>query len=462
MTLVINDENADFLKQYNLVLDNYDHDDLYDYFKVPHDDRDKISGPILERYFSKQFDLIFDTAAIPEKHKRYFLKFTSDAFNKLKDFIKNKEVDDIKLSYLEQYRNMIQPQDSVNKDRFFLNPNPFIPDPREKPVRNMNPIVKESVTHLVNIDTLFRKNYDITSSTDFVYEFQEPLHNVTSMKLSSLEIPNIWYSFSESRRDNEFRITTRNVKDQDDQTYVVRLPQGNYTSEEFEDSVNNLLLNQFPDQGPSFIRVTISNLTGRVSFRANNPADLDANEARPLPYEEGNFYYSPDFEFEIDFVLPDDPYRELYRNFGWGLGFRKRKYQVTKDMTYVDYISDNITEIEYEGYLEGEGTFGGNINNYLLIGIDDFNKNFKHTVTSGSGETFRATNIIGRISVTSGSNTLIINNSSDRIFKQRDYFGPVTIEKIKMQIYDRFGDVIELKNTDYSIALEFTQQLLTT
>jgi len=51
---------------------------------------------------------------------------------------------------------------------------------------------------------------------------------------------------------------------------------------------------------------------------------------------------------------------------------------------------------------------------------------------------------------------IIYNNPSDRIFKQRDYFGPVNIEKLHIRLLDRFGDPIDMVNTDYSLAIELT------
>ena len=50
-----------------------------------------------------------------------------------------------------------------------------------------------------------------------------------------------------------------------------------------------------------------------------------------------------------------------------------------------------------------------------------------------------------------------MDNGSDLIFKQRDYFGPVTIEKLRIRLLDHFGKVLDLNNNDYSFALEFKQ-----
>ena len=70
----------------------------------------------------------------------------------------------------------------------------------------LNPLKRQTVKKLITIDSLFREKYDMTTSTDYIHTFREPLKNVVSMKISNIEIPNIWYFFSDHARDNEFRI----------------------------------------------------------------------------------------------------------------------------------------------------------------------------------------------------------------------------------------------------------------
>ena len=120
------------------------------------------------------------------------------------------------------------------------------------------------------------------------------------------------------------------------------------------------------------------------------------------------------------------------------LGFRKLTYE----------FSDSIVS---------EGAFGSGIAKYLFLEIDDFNHNSKQSLISSTNNSILGNNILGRITISSGHNTLIMDNGADLIFKQRDYFGPVTIEKLRIRLLDHFGKVLDLNNNDYSFALEFKQ-----
>ena len=61
---------------------------------------------------------------------------------------------------------------------------------------------------------------------------------------------------------------------------------------------------------------------------------------------------------------------------------------------------------------------------------------------------------MARITVNSGFNTIVIDNASDRIFKEREYFGPVRLEKFNIRILDKFGDIVDFNYNDFSLVLE--------
>ena len=81
----------------------------------------------------------------------------------------------------------------------------------------------------------------------------------------------------------------------------------------------------------------------------------------------------------------------------------------------------------------------------------------KNSVISENDNSYLGDNILGRVTISSGSNTLVLDNGSDQIFKSREFFGPVKIEKMNIKLLDKFGNELNLNNNDYSIALEFTQ-----
>ena len=357
--------------------------------------------------------------------------------------------------------------------------NPYI-DFRAIP-NHLNPIEKRVISRLLCIDTLFRPNYNKTKSTDFIYSLPESINNVVSMKVVAAEIPNMWYSFSSENKNNTFIIELFNVcaTDQygvvqktvlesiiyDNYVFTITIPDGNYSSDTFDTTIQSILYNQTMDDTGKhtialrFINISTNPINMSVIIRANNKImDSTASYTPPCAYDSTNEYYCPDFYFSVDFGQPE-PNRPIYKNLGWMLGFRKSRYVVNRTNVKLSYSDNEKNAITYVGYLSSESSFGS-MDNYLFIEIDDYHNNFTtDTVISTNTATssYIGKNILARITVSSGSNSIINNNAGDYIFRTRDYFGPIKLEKMNIRLLNRFGDVINLNMNDYSFALEITQ-----
>ena len=73
---------------------------------------------------------------------------------------------------------------------------------------------------------------------------------------------------------------------------------------------------------------------------------------------------------------------------------------------------------------------------------------------SQKNNTFLGNNILGKIAVTF-PDSLILNNASDNIFRTREYYGPVKIKKLQISLLNKYGNIIDLLNNNYSLTLEF-------
>ena len=233
-----------------------------------------------------------------------------------------------------------------------------------------------------------------------------------------------------------------------DKVHNIIIPDGNYTKESFKIMMNNYFSKV--NGGLEILYVDIDPVTISTVFRVNT-----------LFYDTTYVTYDPTtFYFVLDFTITSDTNRPLYKNLGWMLGFRKKYYTVNYNKTYLSYTVSNISTIFYRGYCQGESYYGCSIDNYFFVEIDDFHNNFPTDTIMSVNDTnsnYLGKNIIARITITSGINTIVTDNASDKIFKKREYFGPVNIDKFKIRLLNRFGDVINLNNNDYSFTLELKQ-----
>lgn len=156
--------------------------------------------------------------------------------------------------------------------------------------------------------------------------------------------------------------------------------------------------------------------------------------------------------------------RPLYKNAGWMMGFRKDFYDTSgntiggaRHTTYIETSLSNSAVI-YNKYVQSESTYGNAITQYFFVELDDYNRNFtSNTIIAETGNgTYLGNNIVARIPITSSIYAISDSNPSDLIYKRRDYFGPVKIEKVNIRLLDKFGDVLDIIDNDYSLAIELT------
>ena len=322
-----------------------------------------------------------------------------------------------------------------------------------------------TATKNFSIDTIFRDNYKNTISTDFSFNLPDPIEKVVSIRISAMELPNVWRSFSDIDRTNEFKITLYNFYQLNLETssmdfilereFVIKIPSGNYTSLNFENMMNAYFLNI--GKGLEYLVCNIDQITTKTTFRAFSYTDDGTNLDQFDP--TNTIYYSPSFYFTLDFSL-DDNSIPIYKKTGWMLGFKKEKYTVDISNQYVAVGLPNLNNqlITYYAYIDSESSYGSSVYPYVYLDIDEFQQNNRNdSLYHFIGSNLQFTNnVLARISVSSSQNTIIIDNGSDTVFKKRNYIGPITIDKLHIKLLNRFGDVINLLGNDFSFILEIT------
>ena len=296
----------------------------------------------------------------------------------------------------------------------------------------VNPYQRRIMIKNVNIDTIFRPNYITTTSTDFHISLPESLRNVVSMKLTSMEFPLMHNQYSASLQSSQFTFTANLATGSI--TKVLYIPDGSYQSDVFENMMNNV----FISQGFPYMILEVRK-QGQVRIRARLATE-------GVSVFTAGTYFSPAFTFNIDFSV--DSVRPS-GTAGWNMGFRSPTYLSSS-------ILDYETGITYKSQIIGESMFGSCIENYIFIEVDDFHNNFQtDTLQSSVGTSYIGNNLLARVAINSGSLTTMQLAPSDAVFRKREYFGPVRLERLHIRVLNRYGEVIDLNGNDLSFVLEF-------
>jgi len=282
---------------------------------------------------------------------------------------------------------------------------------------NLNNLKRKTIFQTIVLNTLFREDYFGTSSTDFTIVLPYYFKNVLSLRLSSLQLPNDIYCISKFNGNNTFFI-------QENATGIsgiITFPDGNYSSistfATLLQTTINTQLSISPDRfivtfDPNSNKITISNTLSNFTMIFNESKNTDAQRTQ----------ICVDIE-------------KIYKRFGWIVGYRNDAYINSNSYT---------TEAVYNGAYP----------NYIYFVLNDFNNSQAQNVFGMYSRSIIGDNILGMIPITSQSFYVNFTNGNDYIERKREYFGPVRIQRLKIQLLNQYGDIINLNNMDYSFSLE--------
>jgi len=106
----------------------------------------------------------------------------------------------------------------------------------------LNPILKQTIKRIINIDSSKRDRTTYTNSTNYSFNLSEPLRDVLSIKMYSIHIPYSWHTVNENFGGNFFYLKGNspgiNLGNAD---YKVEIRSGNYTPSELILTLNQSL-----------------------------------------------------------------------------------------------------------------------------------------------------------------------------------------------------------------------------
>ena len=449
----------------DLDVDNYSEQELFsiikytdDYNDAQKDDiKNQVNKMITSSLKKYKNDTIVET----------LIPFLNNVGDKLLSYIEKREP----VQYVPTNYDIIQSQNQLSGGGHAVTTDKIVPvlnvSKYDFPTGVINPIERRTIKKIVSIDSIFRENYATTMSSDFTWSLPDKEQKVVSIKLVSLELPIMWYSISEKNKSNTFTLKTHNIIGKPDKTHIIEMPSGNYMASDFGVALTNYMLNK--GDGLEYIICSVNPITTKTVLRVR-----DKSDGGDYIYDIMDSNYSPNFYFTIDFgeniatncgVIPKTNKMAKKNNenrysqycLGSFMGFTKRYYTVKRSDTYTDYVHNGSNILEFEGYLESESSYGNGRHNYIFISIDDYINNYiSESIIASSVNNYLGPNILGRISINENFSSIMMHTASDKIFKQRDYMGPVNLNKFHIKILDKYGNVIDINNNDISMALELT------
>ena len=256
----------------------------------------------------------------------------------------------------------------------------------------INPLKKRTIRQNLNIDTRFRDNYTKSSASNFQFELPTTFNDVMSVQLDNFEFVSPVYNISDSLGNNFF-----NIKINTGEILTIIIPGGIYIASTLITAINLAIQNIAVLNNPSTYKIVMSQNTITNCTIFTNIASSD------------------------EFTL-------LFQGYGSN----------TSDFVYTS-----------EGSIDLYGP------KYIYLVFDDYNNSVNNGFFSAFNSSVLNNNILARISMSPNNIGAVVQNNLAIITYARQYFGPVNIQKVNIQLLDEYGRQLDTHNMDYSFCVTF-------
>ena len=251
---------------------------------------------------------------------------------------------------------------------------------------NLNPLLKQTVRRIISIDSSYRPNRN-DLSTDFTFNLSDPLRDVLSLKLYSVQIPYTWYTISKQYGSNFFYLKGNSPGiTGGDHDYQIKIDAGNYTPTNLITAINTSI----QTVASTYTDVSFGNT--KIEYKSNSSKatiTVDINKT----FNENRYYlYFPDWTSP----LIDTSRNQSIPGF---LGFNDTSYNICTiysnrnlSLTTSQSNSDSVNSVysitssnryftikQYDGYNEYDSTNSTIINSYDVAFSTNISNNNTYT-----------------------------------------------------------------------------------
>lgn len=246
---------------------------------------------------------------------------------------------------------------------------------------------------LINIDSQFRDTNAFTNAGKFRFKLNDTIKNISYVRLSSIEFPNIYYNYTRQKDNISFGITIDGI------THLITILEGSYTVDLMLTLIQSLFDNLNSNTGNTYnFQIKFNQITSKVTLLNN------AN-------------------FSINFINSGQ-----YHSLGYSLGFRNNIY--TDAMSYTASSILNVSG-----------------DNYIYIKVNDYGV-FRTNNNNGT------INILAKIILGGNKTSIIFDNESNFLSKNYIFKQPVNMLTFDIELLDYNGNTLDMQGQDFSFTLE--------
>lgn len=305
--------------------------------------------------------------------------------------------------------------------------------------------------YIVSIDSIFRNHKYYPTPQQFTYYLPDEIKNVNYIRLSSIELPTCYPTFTHIKDNISFEILIDDNGELLGETITIE--PGIYQSlTDIVDEINNkITLSQLSSYGLD-INATLVVIDGieKLVFQEaseNNFIINFSSNNHPYKYVLNNKTVSTTSintlststvnlsKYINESIISNDsriefPSKENYNvknpPLGYYLGFRKKIYSGN-----FIYTSDTKMIL--------------NKDKYIYVKINDYGK----LITNHGDDRY-----IAKIILNDKNSNFIFDDEQNKLSKRYTFNNPINIKDIKISLHDPYGDIMDTNLQDFSLTIE--------
>jgi hypothetical protein len=323
----------------------------------------------------------------------------------------------------EDSKEVAPANESSAKDAIIENEDNMNPEPANVPTTktvdytkdSLNPLLKQTIRRIISIDSQYRDNKS-SLATDFTFNLSDPLKDVVSLKLYSVQIPYTWYTINKNYGSNFFYLKGNSPGNNNGYNdYKIAIAPGNYTPKLLITEINTAittLSNTYIDASFGTSTLTYNESTCKATMK------MDIFNL----YNETNYYlYFPNWS---------SPLLDISRNYTLAGFFGYNTTSYSPRIAYSYRTIPFADDANFKFYLDQS-------NNYFTIiqyvGTSEY--------TEGSSEILNTITITSSLDVNAAySRNEIVNNFNTQLQSNIDLSGS---EIFRIKITDTAQDGYE-------------------
>lgn len=236
--------------------------------------------------------------------------------------------------------------------------------PLEYAQDKLNPLLKQTVKRIISIDSQYRDD-KTTLSTEFSFNLSEPLKDVVSLKLYSIQIPYTWYTINNNFGSN-FIYIKGNSPGIEDVSYQIDISAGNYLPNNLITAINDSI------QKIKNNNTDVSFGSTGISYNSNNCLSTMKIDIKNIYNETGYYLEFGNWTNPNYITSANDSGNVVLRekSIPSFLGFNYKTYY--PNVLYSNYLPLTANTIEKDNselnyYIYTEDTLDASRNNYFTI-----------------------------------------------------------------------------------------------